>query len=84
MKKIIDSVEFILLKNDKILVEKRKASKRIDLNKICILGGGIEKGETPEEALIRECKEEFWISIKDYFFVKSKYLSSFCVRIFLG
>jgi len=51
MKKIIDSVEFILLKNDKILVEKRKASKRIDPNKICIPGGGIEKGETPEEAL---------------------------------
>lgn len=26
---------------------------------------------TPEEALIRECKEEFGISVKDYFFVAS-------------
>ena len=69
MKKIINSVEFILLKDDKILVEKRKITKRIDPGKICIPGGGIEKNETSEEALWRECEEEFGIKITEYFFI---------------
>jgi 8-oxo-dGTP diphosphatase len=69
MKKVINSVEFILLKDNKILVEKRKTSKRVDPGKICFPGGKIEKGETSEQALIRECKEEFGINITEYFFI---------------
>jgi mutator protein MutT len=69
MKKIVDSIGFILLKNNKVLVEKRKQSKRVDPNKICIPFGGIKKGETPEDALWRECKEEFGITVTEYFFV---------------
>ena len=33
-------------------------------------GGRIEKGETPEQALVREVKEELDIELKDYQFFK--------------
>ena len=35
-----------------------------------LVGGHIEEGETPEEALIREVKEELDIDLKDYTFYK--------------
>lgn len=49
----------ILIKDRKLLVEKSN-------NKDFFIapGGSIEKGETPEEALVRELKEEFDITVK--------------------
>lgn len=39
----------------------------------CLVGGGIETGETPEEALIREVKEEVSYDLKDFkLLLKSK------------
>jgi 8-oxo-dGTP diphosphatase len=35
-----------------------------------LIGGHVEEGETPEEALIREVKEELDIDLKDYQFYK--------------
>jgi len=35
-----------------------------------LIGGHIEEGETPEEALIREVKEELDIDLKEYTFYK--------------
>jgi 8-oxo-dGTP diphosphatase len=35
-----------------------------------LIGGHVEEGETPEEALVREVKEELDIDIKDYAFFK--------------
>ncbi|HEX2976872.1 MAG TPA: NUDIX domain-containing protein [Bacteroidales bacterium] len=35
-----------------------------------LIGGHVEKGETPEEALIREVKEEIDIDLKDYQFFR--------------
>jgi len=35
-----------------------------------LIGGHVEEGETPEEALVREIKEELDIEIKDYKFYK--------------
>ena len=35
-----------------------------------LIGGHVEAGETPEEALIREYKEELGIELKDYKFYK--------------
>ncbi|USN46050.1 MAG: NUDIX domain-containing protein [Candidatus Woesearchaeota archaeon] len=45
-----------------MLVEKRKITKRVDPGKVCIPSGGIETGETPQEAVCREAKEEFGIN----------------------
>lgn len=58
MKKVIESVAFILFKDNKILVEKRSMDKRSDPGKIAIPSGGVEKGETNKQAMIREVKEE--------------------------
>jgi 8-oxo-dGTP diphosphatase len=35
-----------------------------------LIGGHMEEGETPEEALIREVKEELGIDLKEYSFYK--------------
>jgi 8-oxo-dGTP diphosphatase len=35
-----------------------------------LIGGHVEEGETPEEALVREVKEELDIDIKEYAFFK--------------
>ena len=35
-----------------------------------LIGGHVEEGETPEEALVREVKEELDIELKDYVFYK--------------
>jgi 8-oxo-dGTP diphosphatase len=35
-----------------------------------LIGGHIEEGETPEEALVREVKEELNIDLKEYTFYK--------------
>jgi 8-oxo-dGTP diphosphatase len=35
-----------------------------------LIGGHMEEGETPEEALVREVKEELDIDLKDYVFYK--------------
>lgn len=35
-----------------------------------LIGGHVEEGETPEEALIREVKEEIDFDLKDYSFFK--------------
>jgi 8-oxo-dGTP diphosphatase len=35
-----------------------------------LIGGHVEEGETPEEALVREVKEELNIDINDYSFYK--------------
>jgi 8-oxo-dGTP diphosphatase len=38
-----------------------------------LIGGHLEEGETPEEALVREVKEELDIDLKEYVFYK-KYM----------
>jgi 8-oxo-dGTP diphosphatase len=35
-----------------------------------LIGGHVEEGETPEEALVREVKEELGIDLKEYTFYK--------------
>lgn len=36
-----------------------------------LIGGHVEDGETPEEALVREVKEELGIELKEYTFYKT-------------
>lgn len=50
---------------DKIILEKRAMSLKSQPGDICLPGGGIEEGETPEDAAIRETMEELNLSRED-------------------
>ncbi len=63
----------IILENDKreILLYLRDNKPGIPFpNHWDLIGGHVEEGETPEEALIREVKEELNIDLKEYTFYK--------------
>jgi len=47
----------VTMRNDKLLVIRRSRFV-IAPGKLCFPGGGIEPGETPEQALLREFREE--------------------------
>jgi 8-oxo-dGTP diphosphatase len=63
-----DVVAGIIVNEDKILIAKRAKGEKLE-GKWEFPGGKIENGETPEEALIREFKEELNvdINVNDYF-----------------
>jgi 8-oxo-dGTP diphosphatase len=63
----------IILENDKgeLLLALRDNKPGIPFpNHWDLIGGHVEDGETPEEALVREVKEELDIDIKEYTFFK--------------
>jgi 8-oxo-dGTP diphosphatase len=63
----------IILENDKgeLLLALRDNKPGIPFpNHWDLIGGHVEDGETPEEALVREIKEELDIDIKEYTFFK--------------
>jgi 8-oxo-dGTP diphosphatase len=63
----------IILENDKreILLYFRDNKPGIPFpNHWDLIGGHVEEGETPEEALVREVKEELDIDLKEYEFYK--------------
>jgi 8-oxo-dGTP diphosphatase len=63
----------IILENDKgeILLYLRDNKPDIPFpNHWDLIGGHVEEGETPEEALLREVKEELGIDLTDYTFYK--------------
>jgi 8-oxo-dGTP diphosphatase len=63
----------IILENDKgeFLLALRDNKPSIPFpNHWDLIGGHVEPGETPEQALIREVKEELDIDIRDYTFYK--------------
>jgi len=59
----------ILVRNNKILVYKRSKSKRCYAGFWDVTGGHVEKGETPEDTLKREVKEELGVDIIDFKFL---------------
>lgn len=65
----VDTVAFILMKEGKILVEKRRMDKETDPGKVVIPGGHIEAGETHEDALKRELFEELGVTCNDFTFI---------------
>ncbi len=62
MKKIIKVTAAILEKDGQIIIAQRKSSDHLS-GKWEFPGGKIEPGETPEECLARELKEEFDIDV---------------------
>lgn len=58
---IKEIVSLILERNGKVLVEKRKASKKTTPGCFIFPAGHVEEGETKEEALRREMEEELGI-----------------------
>ena len=63
MKKNIYVVGAVIIENDKILCAQRGPSKSLPL-KWEFPGGKIEAGETPQEALSREIKEEMQCKVE--------------------
>lgn len=61
-KKIIEVVGGIIRQGDKILLGRRPLGKSQG-GHWEFIGGKIEPGETPEQALIRECREEIALEI---------------------
>ena len=64
MKKAIDVVAALIIKDDKIFLVKRATGDSNLLGKWEFPGGKIEEGETPQEALVREIKEELEAEIE--------------------
>jgi len=63
----------ILIKDGRVLIAKRKADDKL-ANKWEFPGGKIEAGESPEECLRREMREEFQVEVSvGRFFGESKY-----------
>ncbi len=57
----IECTSFILVKDNKILLEKRKMSKEIDPGLVVVPGGHCEENESMEDTLFRESFEELGI-----------------------
>ena len=67
--KIFECVSFILLRDGEMLLEKRKLTKKGDPGLMAIPGGHCEKGESVEQALLRELDEELGIKPVNYHYV---------------
>ncbi len=64
--KLMECTAFILIKDEKILVEKRKMTKTVDPGLVAVPGGHCEENESMENILFRETKEELGIVPKQY------------------
>lgn len=69
-KHIIDVVGAIIKDGDRYLVGQRAANKSQG-GLWEFMGGKIEQGETPEQALARECREELSLEIEDEHIIDS-------------
>ena len=59
--RLVECIAFMLMKDDQVLAEKRKRTKRVVPGAVALPGGHIEARESPEEALYREVQEEVGI-----------------------
>ncbi|WCE29340.1 NUDIX hydrolase [Vibrio sp. SCSIO 43137] len=66
-------VSFLVIDQDRILLETRSADKVSDPGAINIPGGHMEKGESQQETLFRELEEELTIKPVSYTYLCSLY-----------
>src|SRR5881409_109578 len=57
----VECVAFMLIKDNHVLAEQRKYTKRVVPGAVSLPGGHVEEGEQPEEVLRREVQEELAI-----------------------
>lgn len=82
-RKLIPVAAAIITENDRILVSQRPIGKARALQ-YEFPGGKLEKGETAEAALIRECREEMGIELKNLVFFTSLSYDYGDIRVFLN
>jgi mutator protein MutT len=64
-----ECIAFLLIKGNTVLAEKRKLTKKVVPGVIALPGGHFEEGEAPEDALLREVREELGIVPHDRYYV---------------
>ena len=65
----VPCVAFLLVREDRFLVERRKASARVEPGVVALPGGHVKDGETREDALVREMGEELGVVPRHHQFV---------------
>jgi mutator protein MutT len=63
----------ILINDGKVLLQHRDAGAPLMPNSWGFFGGHIDQGETPEDAVVREAKEELQIDVKPRLFKRHDY-----------
>jgi 8-oxo-dGTP diphosphatase len=66
-----EGISFMLIRDGKILAEKRKIATRVYPGGVTIPGGGVEPGESWEAATRREVREELAVELLDLRYVCS-------------
>ncbi|WP_434340982.1 NUDIX hydrolase [Motilimonas cestriensis] len=64
---------FLLIKDGQVLLEKRSEHKACDPNLVAIPGGHLEVGESTEQGLLREIKEELGVQAQQFVHICSLY-----------
>jgi 16S rRNA (adenine1518-N6/adenine1519-N6)-dimethyltransferase len=65
-----------------LLVQRASTKKREPNKRTIAVGGGVEAGESYEEAIVRETKEELGITVKPTFLVKRKSVDEEIINFF--
>jgi 8-oxo-dGTP diphosphatase len=65
----LECVAFLLLRDGRVLLERRSPTKRVVPGSHAIPGGHMEPGETPEEAVRRELLEELGLTLRSVAYV---------------
>jgi len=64
-----ECIAFLLIQDNHVLAEKRKLTKKVVPGAIALPGGHMEHGESPQDALYRELREELSLVPSDITYV---------------
>ena len=64
--KVCLAVHLLIIKDGKILLQRRNNPNKYAYRKLAMPAGHLEEGESVDEALVREMKEELGIKLTDY------------------